>query len=243
MDFLPQVIGGSESEDEPEVNEDTVKLSKNDLNEDDVFDNKSVDKLEMKIVKDEPKDTLVDEPEPTPPTPRVVEEPVEKPVKKPRKKRVMTDAQKERLALARVKALEVRRANAKKKKEIRDLKKQKADQELDQLRNDVKPKQNIKKEIKEVEETPPPPPSKHHSPINACGQTAKTPMYSQEDVDLITFKAISNYDEVRKQRKKEKLKKREEDNVKEKERQRLLRIVNPTPPKYNPDSDPFANCY
>tara|TARA_R110002020_G_scaffold231502_5_gene442681 strand:+ start:5147 stop:5866 length:720 start_codon:yes stop_codon:yes gene_type:complete len=239
MDFLPQVIGGSESEDEPEVNDDTVKLSKNELNEDDVFDNKSVEKLEMKVVKDEPEP----EPEPTPPTPRVVEEPVEKPVKKPRKKRVMTDAQKERLALARVKALEVRRANAKKKKEIRDLKKQKADQELDQLRNDVKPKQNIKKEIKEVEEKEPPPPSKYHSPINACGQTAKTPMYSQEDVDLITFKAISNYDEVRKQRKKEKLKKREEDNVKEKERQRLLRIVNPSVPKYDPSSDPFANCY
>ena len=233
MDFLPQVIGGSESEDEPEIKEEPVK---NELNEDDVFDNKSVEKLEMKVVKDE-------EPEPEPPAPRVVEPVVEKPGKKPRKKRVMTDAQKERLAQARVKALEVRRANAKKKREIRDLKKQKADQELDQLRADVKPKQNIKKEITFVEETPPPPPSKHHSPINACGQTSKTPMYSQADVDLITFKAISNYDEVRKQRKKEKLKKREEDNLKEKERQRLLRIVNPTPPKYDPTSDPFANCY
>ena len=73
MDFLPQVIGGSESEDEPEIKEEPVK---NDLNEDDVFDNKSVDKLEMKIVKDETEPTLVDEP-PTPPTPRVVEEPVE----------------------------------------------------------------------------------------------------------------------------------------------------------------------
>lgn len=237
MDFLPQVIGGSESEDEPEIKEPETK---NELNEDDVFDNKSVEKLEMKVVKDEEP-----EPEPVqePATPRAVEPDVEKLGKKPRKKRVMSDAQKEKLAQARVKALEVRRANAKKKREIRDLKKQKEDQELDQLRADVKPKQNIKKEITVVEEKEPPPPSKHHSPINACGQTAKTPMYSQADVDLITFKAISNYDEVRKQRKKEKLKKREEDNVKEKERQRLLRIVNPTPPKYDPASDPFANCY
>ena len=205
MDFLPQVIGGSESEEE---NEEIVDIVKNDLNEEDVFDNKPVEKLEMKVVKEEP----VIEPEPEP-IQEVISEVIEKPkpVKKPRKKRVLTEAQKEKLAQARVKALEVRRANARKKQEIKDLKKQKPKKE-----------ENIKMEIQEIKEV-----------------KEKKIMFSQEDVDMITFKAISNYDEIRKQRKKDKLKKKEEDSFKERERQKLLRIVKP----YDASTDPFAGCY
>tara|TARA_R110002096_G_scaffold25101_1_gene78830 strand:+ start:5809 stop:6486 length:678 start_codon:yes stop_codon:yes gene_type:complete len=225
MDFLPQVIGGSESEEE---NEEIVDIVKNDLNEEDVFDNKPVEKLEMKVVKEEP----VIEPEPEP-VQEVVSEVLEKPkpVKKARKKRVLTEAQKEKLAQARVKALEVRRANARKKQEIKDLKKQKQDQELTELRSRVKPiqkkeeptkEENIKMEIQEIKEV-----------------KEKKIMFSQEDVDMITFKAISNYDEIRKQRKKDKLKKKEEDSFKERERQKLLRIVKP----YDASTDPFAGCY
>jgi hypothetical protein len=237
MDFLPQVIGGSESEEEKE---EIVDIVKNDLNEEDVFDNKPVDKLEMKVVKEaEP------EPEPEPePVQEVIPEVVEKPVKKARKKRVLTEAQKEKLAQARVKALEVRRANARKKQEIKDLKKQKQDQELNELRSHVKPiqkkqepkkQENIKMEIEEVKP--------HYSPINANGTKEKKVMFTQEDVDMITFKAISNYDEIRKQRKKEKQKKKEEDSIKESQRQKILRIVNNNPKPYDASSDPFAGCY
>ncbi len=237
MDFLPQVIGGSESEEEKE---EIVDIVKNDLNEEDVFDNKPVDKLEMKVVKEEP--PVKPEPEPEP-VQEVIPEVVDKPVKKARKKRVLTEAQKEKLAQARVKALEVRRANARKKQEIKDLKKQKQDQELNELRSHVKPiqkkqepkkQETIKMEIEEVKETKP-----HYSPINANGTKEKKVMFTQEDVDMITFKAISNYDEIRKQRKKEKQKKKEEDSIKESQRQKLLRIVKP----YEASSDPFANCY
>ncbi len=235
MDFLPKVIGGSESEDEKEEN---VEVVKNDLNEEDVFDNKPVNNLEMKVVKEETPEEPVEE---------VVEEVVEepKPVKKPRKKRVLTEAQKKKLAEARVKALEVRRANARKKQEIKDLKKQKQDQELSKLRNEVTP-------VKKIEKKPEPKKQEnlvfetkltndYYSPINANGTTERK--FSQEEVDMITFKAISNYDEIRKQRKKEKQKKKEEDSIKERERQKLLRIVNHNPQPYNPSTDPFANCY
>ena len=237
MDFLPKVIGGSESEDEKE---EIVEVVKNQLNEEDVFDNKPVDKLEMKVVKEQPQEEPVEEV-----IQEVIEEP--KPVKKPRKKRVLTEAQKQKLAEARVKALEVRRANARKKQEIKDLKKQKQDQELNKLRNDVKPvkiiekkpepkkQENIQMEVKE--------PKGHYSPINANGTTERKVMFTQEEVDMITFKAISNYDEIRKQRKKEKQKKKEEDSIKERERQKLLRIVNHRPQPYDASTDPFANCY
>tara|TARA_R100001594_G_scaffold145525_1_gene195819 strand:+ start:1453 stop:2166 length:714 start_codon:yes stop_codon:yes gene_type:complete len=237
MDFLPQVIGGSESEEE---HEEAVKLAKDDLNEEDVFDNKPVEKLQMKVVKEEP------QPEPEP-VQEVIHEVIEKPKeKKPRKKRVLTEAQKQKLAEARVKALEVRRANARKKQEIKDLKKQKQDQELNKLRNDVKPiekkpepkpHQNII--IKEKESDS----KKYYSPINANGTKEKKVMFTQDDVDMITFKAISNYDEIRKQRKKEKQKRKEEENIKERERQKLLRIVNPSTKQYDASTDPFANCY
>jgi translation initiation factor IF-2 len=236
MNFLPQVIGGSESEEEKE---EIIDIIDNKLNEEDVFDNKPVEKLQMKVVKEEPvvKKEPVVEPEPEP-IQEVISEPIEtpKPVKKPRKKRVLTEAQKEKLAQARVKALEVRRANARKKQEIKDLKKQKQDQELNELRSHVKPiqkkeepkkeepkkEENIKMEIQEVKEV-----------------KEKKAMFSQEDVDMITFKAISNYDEIRKQRKKDKLKKKEEDSIKERERQKLLRIIKP----YDASTDPFAGCY
>ena len=82
--------------------------------------------------------------------------------------------------------------------------------------------ENIKMEIQEIKEV-----------------KEKKIMFSQEDVDMITFKAISNYDEIRKQRKKDKLKKKEEDSFKERERQKLLRIVKP----YDASTDPFAGCY
>jgi hypothetical protein len=224
MDFLPQVIGGSESEEE---NEEIVNIVKNDLNEEDVFDNKPVEKLEMKVVKEEP----IVKPEPVQEVVQEVVHEKPKPEKKPRKKRVMTEAQKEKLAQARIKALEVRRANAKKKQEIKDLKKQKQDEELNELRKNVKPsppkpEPNIKMEIEEVKQV-------------KEAQKEKKVMFTQEDVDMITFKAISNYDEIRKQRKKEKQKKKEEDSIKEKQRQKLLRIVKP----YDSSSDPFANCY
>ncbi len=200
---MPEVVGGSESEEE-----EIVKLEMKDLSDTtDIFDSG--------------------------------EKPVEvakPPVKKERKKRVMSEEHKKKLAQARVKALEVRRENARKKKEIKDLKKQKQDNELDELRSSVKPK--AKKVVEEVvvEEKP-----EIMEPKIKKEVTQTNYKYTQEDVDNITFKAISNYDALRKERKKEKELKRKEEAIKEAERQKLLRVA--TGLKTTTTTNMWDNCY
>lgn len=232
MDFLPDVIGGDES-DENEVIPEVVKV---DLNEDDVFDDDSrKPSLKMKPVKDdepilhESHDVGgLDVQEPEPP----VQIKKEEPVKKQRKKRVMTEEQKQKLAEARKKALAVRRANAQKKKEIKMLKQAKQDEELDDLRKSVR-----------VKPTPKPKPVEEPKPVEKPVEKPKKEyIYTQEDMDNLTFRAIANYDEIRKVRKKEKAKKREEEQHQSRERQKLMNIVS-RKPSYNSSDDYWGNCF
>ncbi len=233
MDFLPDVIGGDES-DENEVIPEVVKVE---LNEDDVFDDDSrKSSLKMKPVKEEesilPESSDIgglDIPESVPP----VQVKKDEPIKKTRKKRVMTEEQKEKLAEARKKALAVRRANADKKKEIKMLKQAKQDEELENLRKSVKVQPKPKP--KPVEQPPTPKPVEPSKP-------KKEYLYTQEDMDNLTFRAIANYDEIRKARKKEKAKKREEEQHKTKERQKLMSMVS-NKPVYNSSDDFWGNCF
>jgi hypothetical protein len=234
MDFLPDVIGGDES-DENEVIPEVVKV---DLNEDDVFDDDArKPSLKMKSVKEEepilPETHDVgglDVEDPEPP----VQIKKEEPVKKQRKKRVMTEEQKQKLSEARKKALVVRRANAQKKKEIKMLKQAKQDEELDDLRKSVR-----------VKPTPKPQPVEQPKPVEKPVEKPKPKkdyIYTQEDMDTLTFRAIANYDEIRKVRKKEKAKKREVEQVKTKERQKLMSMVSKKP-VYDSSQDFWGNCF
>ena len=231
MDFLPDVIGGDESDDN-EVIPEVVKV---DLNEDDVFDDDArKPSLKMKPVKDdepilhESNDVGgLDVEDPEPP----VQIKKEEPVKKQRKKRVMSEEQKKKLALAREKALAVRRANAQKKKEIKMLKQAKQDEELEDLRKSVR-----------VKPTPKPStPKPVEKPVELT-KPKKEYLYTQEDMDNLTFRAIANYDEIRKVRKKEKAKKRAEEQVKTKERNKLMSMVS-NKPSYNSNDDYWGNCF
>jgi len=234
MDFLPDVIGGDES-DENEVIPEVVKV---DLNEDDVFDDDArKPSLKMKPVKDdepilhESNDVGgLDVEDPEPP----VQIKKEEPVKKQRKKRVMSEEQKQKLAEARKKALAVRRANAQKKKEIKMLKQAKQDEELDDLRKSVR-----------VKPTPKPQPVEQPKPVEKPVEKPKPKkdyIYTQEDMDNLTFRAIANYDEIRKVRKKEKAKKREVEQVKTKERQKLMNMVSKKP-VYDSSQDFWGICF
>ena len=164
------------------------------------------------------------------------------PVKK--KKRVMSEEHKQKLAQARVKALEVRRENARKKKEIKDLKKQQKDNELDELRASVGKKMKesppkpveVKKKIEEIVEE-----VRHVSVPQQEKQIPSNYKYTQEDVDTITFKAISNYDAIRKQRKKEKEIIRTDEAHKEAERQKLMRVASGL--KTSAPTSMWDNCY
>jgi len=203
---MPEVVGGSESEEE-----EIVKLEMKDLSDTtDIFDNGEKPKEEV----------------------------ARPPVKKERKKRVMSEEHKQKLAQARVKALEVRRENARKKKEIKDLKKQQKENELDELRASVKPK--AKKVVEEVKEVVVEEPI-IMEPKQMAGANMTHYKYTQDDVDNITFKAISNYDALRKERKKEKEIKKKEDAIKEAERQKLLRVA--TGLKTNVTNNMWDNCY
>ena len=177
--------------------------------------------------------------------PKLVMKPVkDEPVKKTRKKRVMTEAQKENLAKARVKALETRRKNSALKKEMKDLEKMKKEQALDELRSSVgKP---VKKKVdfvaeqitkepmteEPMEEEPKPKP-KHVTYNNTI---------SDKQIEEISMNAIMNYDKVRKERKKDKEVQRKKDMEKEQERQELLKLTQRARPQPTHNSY-WDNCY
>ena len=222
---MPEVVGGTESDEE-----EIVKLEMKDLSDTtDIFDNGEVAKPPVEVAKS--------------------------PVKKERKKRVMSEEHKQKLAQARVKALEVRRENARQKKEIKDLKKQQKDNELEDLRASVGKKMKasppkpveVKKVVnKETEEEDPNfvyeefVKVEEPKEVNSVGKSVRY-KYTQEDVDNITFKAISNYDALRKERKKEKEIIRKDEAHKEAERQKMMRVA--TGLKTSTTTNMWDNCY
>lgn len=235
MDFLPDVIGGDEPEEV--VIQEVVKPK---LTEEGVFDDDTRgEPMKMKQVvqpvEEEPINEDTGEVNPNFVYEEPAPEPKPEPVKKVRKKRVMTEEQKQKLAEARKKALAVRRANAKKKQEIKDLKKMKQDKELDDLRNSVGVSLPAPVEPKPAKPKPKPPPEP--KPVHT-----KEYKYTEEDLQSFSLKAIQDYDTLRKSRKIEKQKLKQEESYKEKERQKLLRVVS-NKPSYNSSDDYWGNCF
>ena len=140
--------------------------------------------------------------------PKLAMKPIkEEPVKKTRKKRVMTELQKEKLAQARVKALETRRKNSALKKEKKELEKLKKQQEMDELRSSVgKP---VKKKVNFVAVDHPielvvDEHMVEEEEIVKPKQVTKIVHdnnISQKQIEEISMNAIMNYDKIRKNRK------------------------------------------
>ena len=169
MDFMPEVIGGGDSDEEVEI----VKLEMKDLSDTtDIFDTGEKVKPVEAVISELPSST-------------------DKPQKK---KRVMSESHKEKLALARVKAL------PKVKKVKEEVVNEETEEEEPNFIYEAKPQK----------------------PKPVANSQYK---YTQEQVDNITFKAISNYDALRKERKKEKEVLRKDEAHKEAERQKLLRVA------------------
>ncbi len=219
-DFLPEVIEtetealkeNQESEEEEDDYVDEVQVK---IQEEDIFN------------KEEVKEEVVEEP-------LKIKEVIDKPEKpekpkKEKKKRVMTEEHKQKLALAREKALATRRANAARKKEIKQLQKEEEEQKYNQLKSrvrkepaEVKPiKEEIKKETIKVEK--------------------EVQGYSKKELDDAVLSGIMKYDSLRKARKK---KKQEEQSIEAKEervKQHIAKAVN-----HSIQEDPynfFDNCY
>ena len=140
---------------------------------------------------------------------------------KPRKPRPpMSEAHKEKLKLAREKAMASRKAKAQEKKEAKELEKQ--EKEL-LKKQKVKRVQKLKEEVEE--DTPPQP-------------TKKNVSFTKEDLEEAQLQAIMNYEKIRKERKKEKQERQKKEKEQEALKQTIRRAVAP-PQEYNP----FSGCY
>jgi hypothetical protein len=151
-----------------------------------------------------------------------------KPVKQKKARKPMSEEHKKKLALAREKAMAVRKAKAEERKQMKEV-----ETKTKQLRQ----KKKIK-EMKELEEevSDKPKPVKMSTPsypsINMSTITKK-------DLEEAQFEAISKYESLRKQRKEEKRKK----EAIEKSKQDLVEKLKPTGYRYRDGSNRWDSCY
>jgi len=144
---------------------------------------------------------------------------------KPRKPRPpMSEAHKEKLKLAREKAMASRKKKAQEKKEAKALEKE--EKEL-LKKQKVKRVQKLKEEVEE--DTPPQP----------LKELVKEPTFTKKDLEEAQLQAIINYEKIRKSRKEEKKIKQEKEKEQEALKAQLRRAVAPPQQEYNP----FSVCY
>ena len=143
----------------------------------------------------------------------------------------MTEKQREALDKNRAKAIEQRKKNAQQKREMKQLEKEKKILELEKLRQEVRgePAKQVKEITQETEKTDDTP--------KLVRQSSR--MYTKDEVDDITFKAIQNYDMVKKARKIEKNKRLAKEREAQIEKQRLVSIDK----RQNAQSNYLYNCY
>lgn len=233
MDFLPEVVDNFE----PEENDMNIKVEVEDVSDDDEDIPTTPTSVEtttetIEDVMPKPKskkeklnvNEVFDLPKQTPIQP-IVETPTNVKLTKkgvPRKKRPpMSEEHKQKLALAREKAMEAR------KKKAADKKVQKAlDMEEKELLKKQKHKR-VQKLKEEVEEEAPPQPTK--PPGN---------LFTAEQLEEAQLNAIMNYEKIRKTRKAQKKEQQKKDMEQEVLKQTIRRAVQP-----QQEFNPYAGCY
>jgi hypothetical protein len=140
----------------------------------------------------------------------------------------MSEEHKQKLALAREKAMEVRKANAIEKKKMKELE----NEEKELLKKQkVKKFQKLKESVEKSDEEEIKPTTKI---IN------NHPSITKKDLEEAQFEAIMRYETLRKQRKAEK----KEKEMIESQKKELLRKLTPqTSYKYRDGSNPWDMCY
>ena len=140
---------------------------------------------------------------------------------KPRKKRPPMSAEhKEKLKVAREKALEVRRANSRSKKEDKELIKK----EKQLLRK--KKEQTVQKLEKETED------------FSDLPELEPAPKQKEINIEEAILNGITQYEMIRKQRKKEKQENQKKLQQSQQIKDQLTRAIAPKKP-----DNPFYNCY
>ena len=213
MEFIP-----SDNEEEDKIESDAEVESDEEV-EDKIESDEEEDKIEIEKpkVKLEKQDLDIDE----------IFENV-KLTKKgvPRKKRPpMTEAHKEKLKGARVKAMAARQAKAKERKAVKEL-----DLEEKELlkKQKIKKVKKLKEEVEEDDNIKP----LVNSTINGVAS------FTKADLEEAQLQAIINYDKIRKTRKKEKQIKTAKDKEEQKLRNTLTQAITP-----QREFNPYAGCY
>jgi len=228
MDFLPEVVDNFE----PEENDLKIKVEVEDVSDDDedipttpttttetIEDvmpkpKSKKEKLNVNEVFDLPKQTPI-QPIETPTNVKLTKKGV------PRKKRPpMSEEHKQKLALAREKAMEAR------KKKAADKKVQKA---LDMEEKELLKKQKHKRVQKLKEEVD-----------EEVVPTSKPPgnLFTAEQLEEAQLNAIMNYEKIRKTRKAQKKEQQKKDMEQEVLKQTIRRAVQP-----QQEFNPYASCY
>lgn len=167
MDSLPDIVMPEVEEVKPEDDKNNIKMEINDQSDnEDLMDELEKPKLSQEQIFQTPKIKKVHE----------------KPIKP---KRVLSEEHKEKLKLAREKALATRQANAAIKKETKELEKKVKTNKLNKLRTEANGPQE--------EATPPPTPR----PVQENN-------ISQKDLEAVALNAIIGHEKIRKERKKQK---------------------------------------
>ena len=179
-----------------------------------------------------------DHEEPLPPKASVPQEEVFKEPEPPKKKkRVITDAQREHLAKARLKAAEVRKRKTQEKK-LRLAQEKRAEEKL---RKEVAPKQRPKKTVtKETVLHNPMESDEEEDPPIEVSKNKKAISFDDIDPELmakISSMAVEKYDVKRKARKQEKINKQKEVAEEQKVYKSVSEAINP------PMDDFYAQCF
>lgn len=196
-------------DDEPLVPEITTREK---IKQDDMFVNEIKKETKNVKVKIEDKPVVVED--------KPLETPQVKPVKPVKKKRVMSEAQKQKLAEARKKALEVRKAKAQQRKAEKDL-----IQQEKELTKKVRQKK-VEKMKDEIE----------NDNVVETKQVSNTTMFTKEDLDKAVLNGIAGYEKIRKAQKKEKKEAQAEEERKKK-------IFNTISKAVDPELDMWGHCF
>lgn len=226
MDFLPKVqmdFIPSDNESDLDDNVDNVVEEIEDFKEDKDSKEDVVEKVVPKA-KSKREDMNVNDIFNLPDNGVYINDPNVKLTKKgkPRKPRPpMTEEHKEKLKVAREKAMASRIAKAKERKENIELEKQ--EKELLKQQK-VKRVQKLKEEVAD-------------EPLK---EIKREPIFTKKDLEEAQLQAIMNYEKIRKSRKAEKLEQKKKEAEEEALRNQLRRAVAPPKPEYN---NPFSICY
>jgi hypothetical protein len=218
----PSMVQFNYADDEIEESKPDLKLELKDESDDDVQDEELI-KIEEKekmvsndIFEDIP---AVEEPAPAP-------EPSIKPVKEKKKRKPMSEEHKQKLALAREKAMLVRKQKAEEKKKMKAL---------DNEEKELLKKQRVKKVQKLKEEVE----DDYIAPVSKVDKVQSG--LTKKDLEEAQLEAIMKYEALRKERK---AKKKEEAMIEEGKKKMLNQINRATNNySYRDGSNRFDRCY